>query len=115
MKLEVWSLDIMACLEMEIKQCQKRYDADKEHPFLSNIYGAELEQLKEFNEKLHGGESLKGLLTSLKHLLPELKEYREQEAVDPSFDWYGEHYKYEQLEGVCSAFETMIRLLDQAI
>lgn len=106
-------MDIIACLKLEIKQCQKRYDADREHPYLSNVYGSELEQLKEFYGKLRGGESPKTLLTSLKQLLPELKAYREQEAENPSFDWYGEHYHYERLDGVCDAFETMIRLLEQ--
>ena len=106
-------MDIIACLELEIKRCQSRYDAERDHPYLSNVYGSELEQLNEFYEKLQGGESPKVLLTSLKQLLPELKEYREQELEHSSFDWYGEHYHYERLEGVCDAFETMIRLLEQ--
>lgn len=108
-------MDIIACLELEIKRCRHRYDAERDHPYLSNVYGAELEQLKEFYEKLRGRESPKMLLSSLKQLLPELKAYREQEAENPSFDWYGEHHHYERLDGVCDAFETTIRILEQAV
>lgn len=106
-------MEILDVLEMKISLCRQNYETYRNSSFLSNVYAAELEQLKEFRDKLQAGESPEIMLQSLQQLLPELKAYREQEAVSPSFDWYGEHYQYEQLEGVCSAFETMISLLEQ--
>lgn len=106
-------MEIYEILEMEIKLCQNKYDANRNSPYLSNVYAAQMEQLTEFRDKLQAGESSQALLKSLKQLLPELKAYREQETENPSFDWYGEHHRYLQLEGVCSAFETMIKLLER--
>ena len=108
-------MDILEGLDMQIWQCKQRYEANRENAFLSNVYGSELEQLCTFRDRLQAGESVEALLAAVKQRFPELKAQRAQEEAYPSFDWYGEHYQFEVLDGMCSAYETMLRILEQEI
>lgn len=106
-------MELCVRLDREIADCRQKYEENRQDAYLSVFYRAKLEQLEEFRANVQNGEPTESLLERAKKRLPELKAKRAEELEHPTFDWYGEHYHYEVLDGACAAYETLINLLEQ--
>lgn len=106
---------LFAKMEGEIAKAQKRYQADREDSYLSNVRVAEIEALQALLQRLRQGESVEELSAWLRQELPQLEENMEQELERPSFDWYDERYQYKRLEGRRDAYEIAVEIIEKAL
>lgn len=100
-------------IEEKIAECREKYEKDRENPFWSHVRNSELERMEAFYESVRK-EGLSAMrLSDLKARLAELEKEKDREDAAPSFSWYGDHYHYLVLEGLCDAYRSMIELLEE--
>ena len=100
-------------IEEKIAECREKYERDREDPYRSHVWNSELETLENLYERIRKEGLSPALSANLEVRLAELEEDKEREEAAPSFSWYGDHYNYLVLEGVCSAYRDVTELLKE--
>lgn len=97
-------------LQKRIDQSAAEYERYQQDPFQSHIYDAKKEQLETIQRRLKR-EGAAAALSWLRKELPRLESALEKEEVQPTFDWYNEHYHELVLTGRLEGIREAIRLL----
>ena len=100
-------------IEEKTAEYREGYEKDRNDSYLSHVRNSELETMEHLYERVREEGPSAALKADLEKRLRELEAEKEREDMAPSFSWYGDHYNYLVLEGVCDAYQCMIGLLQE--